>query len=140
VVCIHKNGSRCTAASNFFQDFAVGHLRKPMPAIFLRRGHAEHANSAESINYAARYIRCSVDFRRIEMLVQKLAKLGKSSVQFDLLLCRDARIRHYPIGNEMASEKTFGKTERLRTRKKQFFGLLDFLLSLGVELIHSGCF
>ena len=109
-------------------------LKKFTPLI-----HAEHANSAESINHAARYIRCSVDFRRIEMLVQKLAKLGKSSVQFDLLRCRDARIRHYPIGNEMALEKTFGKPERLRTCKKQFLILLNFLLSLRVELIHSGC-
>ena len=110
-----------------------------MPAIFLRRSHAKHANSAESINHAVRYIRFSVDFRRIEMLVQKLAKLGKSSVQFDLLRRRDARIRHYPIGNEMALEKTFGKAERLRTCKKQLLGLLDFFLSLRVELIHSIC-
>ena len=108
-----------------------------MPAIFLRRSHPEHANSAQSINHAARYIRFSVDFRGIEMLVQKLAKLGKNSVQFDLLRRRDARIRHYPIGNEMALEKTFGKTERLRTCKKQFLGLLDFFLSLLVERIHS---
>jgi hypothetical protein len=66
-----------------------------------------------------------------------LAKLGKSSVQFDLLRRRDARIGHYPIGNEMALEKTFGQTERLRTCKKQFFGLFDFFLSLRVELIHQ---
>jgi len=68
-----------------------------------------------------------------------LAKLSKNSVQFDLLRRRDARIRHYPIGNEMALEKTFGKTESLRTCEKQFLGLLNFLLSLRVELIHSGC-
>jgi hypothetical protein len=36
-------------------------------------------------------------------------------------------------------EKAFGKTERLRTCEKQFFGLLDLFLSLRVELIHSGC-
>jgi len=38
----------------------------------------------------------------------------------------------------MPLEKAFGKTEGLRTCKKQFFGLLDFLLSVRVELIHSG--
>jgi hypothetical protein len=39
----------------------------------------------------------------------------------------------------MPLEKAFGKTEGLRTCEKQFFGLLDFFLSLRVELIHSGC-
>jgi hypothetical protein len=39
----------------------------------------------------------------------------------------------------MPLEKAFGKTEGLRTCKKQFFGLLDFFLSLRVELIHSSC-
>jgi hypothetical protein len=38
----------------------------------------------------------------------------------------------------MPLEKAFGKTEGLRTCEKQFFGLLDFFLSLRVELIHSG--
>jgi hypothetical protein len=72
------------------------------------------------------------------MLIQKLAKLGESSVQFGLLRSRNARIRHHPISNEMPLEEAFGKTEGLRTCKKQFFGLLDFFLSLRVELIHSG--
>ena len=110
-----------------------------MPAIFLGCSHAEYAHPAKSINHATRYIRFPVNFRRIEMLVQKLAKRGKSSVQFDLLHRRDARIGHYPIGNEVALEKTFSKTERLRACKKQFLGLLNFFLSLRVELIHSIC-
>jgi hypothetical protein len=38
----------------------------------------------------------------------------------------------------MPLEKAFGKTDGLRTCEKQFFGLLDFFLSLRVELIHSG--
>jgi hypothetical protein len=138
-VRIHENGCRCAAAADLFQDFAVSHLRESTPAIFLRRSHAEHANSAKSINHAARYIRFPIDLRRIEMFIQKLVKLGESSVQFGLLRRRNARIRHYPIGNEMPLEKAFGKTEGLRTCKKQFFGLLDFFLSLRVELIHSGC-
>jgi hypothetical protein len=39
----------------------------------------------------------------------------------------------------MALEKSLGKTERLWPCEKQFLGLLDFFLSLGVELIHSIC-
>ena len=73
------------------------------------------------------------------MLIQKLAKILESSIQFDLLRRRNARIRHYPIGNEMSLEKSFGETKRLRTCKKQFLCLLNLLLSLRVELIHSIC-
>jgi hypothetical protein len=37
----------------------------------------------------------------------------------------------------MALEKTFGKPKRLWPGEKQFFGLLNFILSLRVELVHS---
>ena len=73
------------------------------------------------------------------MRVQKLAKLGKSSVHFDLLRRRNTRIRHYPIGDEMSLEKALGETKCLRTCKQQFLCLLNLLLSLRVELIHSIC-
>ena len=124
--------------ADFFQDLAVRHLGKSASAIFLRCSHAEHADSAKAINHTARYVRIPIDFRSIEMLVKKLPKLGESSVQFGLLRCRDTRIWHHPISNEMSLEKTLGKTEGLWSCKKQFFSLLDFFLSLGVELIHSG--
>src|SRR5205823_4234363 len=136
---IHENRGRCTAATDLFQDPAVGHLGESAPAIFFRRGHAEHTDSAKPINHAARYICFSINLRSIEMSVQKLAKLLESFIQLNLLRHRNARIRHYPIGNEMSLEKTLGKTKRLRTCKKQFLGLLNFLLSLRVELIHSIC-
>ena len=51
-----------------------------MPAIFLGRSHAKHANPAKAINHAARYIRVPIDLRRIQMFVQKLVKLGHSFV------------------------------------------------------------
>src|SRR5262249_20969595 len=108
MVRIHKNRRRCAAAANFFQDFAIGHLRESASAILLRRSHAKHTNSAQAINHAAWYIRLPIDLRGMEVLIQKLAKLGESRIQFDLLRRRYARIRHHPIGNEMSLEKTFG--------------------------------
>src|SRR4029077_15208435 len=56
VVCIHKNGCRCAPSADLFQDFAVALWRDPAPAIFLRRSHAEHADSAKAINHAAWYV------------------------------------------------------------------------------------
>src|SRR5438105_3307260 len=136
---IHENGCRCAAAANLFQNFAVSHLRESTAAIFLRRSHAEHADSAEAINHTAWYIRFPIDLPGIEMFVQKLLKLGKSFIEFGLLRRRNARIRHHPISNEMPLEKAFGKTQGLRTCKKQFLSLLNLFLSLRVELIHSIC-
>jgi hypothetical protein len=37
----------------------------------------------------------------------------------------------------VAPEKPFGKPQRLGPRKKQFLSLLNLLLSLRVELVHS---
>src|SRR5262249_32958943 len=105
--------------------------------MFLWRSHAKHADSTKAINHAARYVRVPIDLRRIEMLVQKLAKLGESSIQFGLLCRRNARIRHYPIGDEMSLEKALSKAEGLRAYKKQFLRLLNSLLWLRVDFIHS---
>src|SRR5215813_5811092 len=139
VMRIHENRCRCAAAADLFQNFAVGHLRETMPAIFLRCSHAKHADPAKSVNHAARNVRFPVHFRWIEMLIQKLTKVTERLVQLGLLCRWDAWIRHDPIRDEMTLEKTLGKTKRLRASKKQFFRLLNFLLSFGVELIHSGC-
>ncbi len=70
------------------------------------------------------------------MLIEKLPKFAESVIQFDLLRGRDPRIRHHPIGNEVALEKAFGKPQRLRPREKQFLSLLNFFLSLRVEFVH----
>src|SRR5437867_13260047 len=111
---IPETGCRCAAAADLSHNLAVSHLREPTPAIFLRRSHAEHANSAKAINHAARYVRFPIDLCRIKMFVQKLAKYGESLIQFGLLRRRNARIRHHQISNHIPLAKTFGKTEGLR--------------------------
>src|SRR6266436_7254148 len=125
---IDKNRGRCATPADFFQHFAVGHLREAAPAVFLRRGHAKHA---------ARYVCLAVDLRRIKIFVQKFAEFSERIIQLDLFRSRNARIRHHPIGNEMSLEQSLGKTERLRACKKQLLRLLNFFLSLRVELVHS---
>ena len=141
VVRIHKNRSRCAAAADFFQDFGS------WPSARIRVRHIPSAQSApstptapESINHAcAEYPpvdRSSAGSRCSSRNWRSSVSVSSNS---DLLRRRDARIRHHPIGNEMALEKTFGETERLRTCEKQFLGLLNFFLSLRVELIHSIC-
>src|SRR6266404_7986671 len=62
---------------------------------------------------------------------------GRCTTPADLFHSRNARIRHHPIGNEMSLEQSLGKTERLRACKKQLLRLLNFFLSLRVELVHS---
>src|SRR6266487_6377010 len=134
---VYENRRRCATAADFFQHFAVRHLREPAASVFLRRGHAEHAGPTKAIDHTAWYICLAVDLRRIKMFVQKLAEFSKRIIQLDLLRSRNARIRHHPIGNEMSLEKTFGEPERLRACKKQLLRLLNFFLSLRVEFIHS---
>ena len=107
-----------------------------MSAIFLRRRHAEHAGTPQPIDHATGNIRLPIDLRRIEICIQKFAKLSKRLNQLALLRLRDARIRHHPIGNEMPLEKPFDETERLRPREKQFLSLLNLFLSLRVEFVH----
>ena len=85
----------------------------------------------------ARNIRLPIDFRSIQILIQKFAKFSKSLIQLALLRLRDARIRHHPIRHEMPLEKSFRKPQRLGPCKEQFLSLLNFFLSLFVEFVHS---
>jgi hypothetical protein len=133
VMRVDEDRCRCATAAYFFQNFAVGHLRETASAIFLRRGHTEHADAPKAINHLAGNICLSIDLSRIEMFIEKLAKFAERLVQLDLLRGRDTRIRHHPIGDEVALEKPFGETQRLRPGKKQFLSLLNFFLSLRVE-------
>ena len=71
------------------------------------------------------------------MFVEKFPKVRERLVQLCLLRCRDARIRHHPIGNETTLKETFGETERLWSCKKQFFRLLNFFLPRCVEFVHK---
>src|SRR5438876_4321765 len=136
MMCINEIRCRYAATANFSKQLPVGHLRKPPSAIFLRRGHAEHADTSKAINHATRNVCLPIDLRSIEMFIEELAQFAERFVELDLLRSGDARIRHHPIGNEMALEKSFRKAQRLRPRKKQFLSLLNFFLSLRVEFVH----
>src|SRR5262245_9311600 len=109
VMRINEDRCRCTTAADFFQHFAVRHLRKTASAIFLRRSHPEHADATKAIDHATRNVRLPIDLRRIEMFIEKLAKLRQRFVQLDLLRSGNARIWHHPIRYEMPLEKSLGK-------------------------------
>src|ERR1043166_281025 len=134
---VNENRCRRATSSDFFQHFAVGHLGETASAVFLRCRHAEHADTPQPIDHAAGNVRLPIDFCWIEICIQKLTKLSKRLIQLALLRLRDARIRHHPIRHEMPLEKSFRKSQRLRPCKEQFLSLLNLLLSLRVELVHS---
>jgi len=48
----------------------------------------------------------------------EFAQRTKRLVDFGLFRCRDPRIRHHPVGNEVALEQAFDETERLRAGEK----------------------
>src|SRR6266480_346008 len=133
---VYENRCRRATAPDLFQYFAVRHLRETASAVFLRRGHTKHTDASEAIDHATRYVRLPIDLCRIEMFVQELAKFSQRFIQFGLLRRWNARIGHHPIRYEMTLEKSLGEPERLRPREKQFLSLLNFLLSLRVELVH----
>src|SRR5262249_25319250 len=128
---------RRATSSDLLQHLAVGHLREPASAVFLRCRQAEHAGTPQSVDHAARDICLPIDLSSIKLFIQKFAKLSKRLNQLALLRLRDARIRHHPIRHEMPLKKSFGKPQRLRPRKKQFLSLLNLFLSLRVEFVHS---
>src|SRR5262245_33049981 len=134
---VNKNRCGCATSSDLLQHLAVGHLREPASAVFLRRSHSEHADTPQPIDYIARNVRLPVDFRRIEICVQKFAKCSKRLIELALFHLRAPRIWHHPVRHEMPLEKAFGKSQRLRPSKKQFLSLLDLFLSLRVEFVHS---
>src|SRR4030095_16528543 len=94
-------------------------------------------DTPQPIDHAARNIRLPIDFRRIEICIQKFAKFSKRLIQLALLRLRDARIRHHPIRHEMPLEKSFRQPQRLGPCKEQFLSLLILFLSLRAELVHS---
>src|SRR4029078_4945128 len=134
---VNKNRRRRATSSDLFQPLAVGHLREAVSAIFLWRCHTQHADASQTIDHTARNIRLPIDLRSIEIRIQKFTKFSKSLTQPPLLRLRDARIRHYPIRDEMPLEKAFRKSQCLGPRKEQFLSLLNLFLSLCVEFVHS---
>ena len=123
--------------ANFLQESAVNHLRKTPSAIFHWGGRTKHPDASQSIDDVARDICLSIYLGGIEMFVEKLAELDKSSIQLGLLRCRDARIRHHPIGNEMTLEKAFREAKCLRPPEEEFLRLLNFLLPLPFDFVHK---
>src|SRR5438046_4246041 len=98
---VNEYRSGRATSSDFLQHFAVGHLREPVPAVFLRRGHSQHSDAPEAINHAARNVSLPVDLRGIEICIEKLPKLAQSIVQYGLFLRGNPRIRHHPICHEL---------------------------------------
>src|SRR5713101_7170053 len=136
VMRVYENRCGCAPTSDFLQELTVSHLGKAPSAVFHWRSRTEHADAPKTIDDLARNICLSIYLRRIELLIEKLPQFSQRLVQLRLLRCRDAWIRHHPIGNEMTLEKPLGKTKRLRPGEKQFLSLLDFLLPLRVEFVH----
>src|SRR6266567_2335133 len=104
---VNANAPSCSPVTNF-----GSHLGKAPSAVFHWRSRTEHADAPKTIDDLARNICLSIYLRRIE-LIEKLPQFSQRLVQLRLLRCRDAWIRHHPIGNEMTLEKTLGKTQRL---------------------------
>src|SRR3954451_20724065 len=104
---VNENRCRRTTSSDFFQHLAVGHLRESASAVFLRRRHAEHADTPQPIDHASRNVRLAIDLRRIKIFLQEFTKLSKRLIQLALLRLRDAWIRHHPIRHEMSLKKSF---------------------------------
>src|SRR5436190_11413510 len=111
---IYKNRCRCAPATDFLEDLAVRHLRKPVPADFFRRGHSQHADPPETVDHVAWNVRLPIDLRRIEKFIEKIPKLPERTIKLRLFRCCDARIRHHPVRHEMSLKKPLGKPHRLR--------------------------
>src|SRR6266403_612086 len=95
--------------------------RSPVSAtisVFVRACLTTKARESQSNDHITRNVRLPIDLRRIKMFIQKFAQLAKRSVDFRLFRCRNPRIRHHPVGNEMALEQAFDETERLRAGEK----------------------
>ena len=137
VVRVYENRCRRATAADFLKHPAVGHLRKTASTVFHWRGRSEHADATESIDNLAWNIRLSIYLGGVEMFVEKLAEFRKRLVQLRLLRCRDAWIRHHPVGNEMTLEKTFREAKRLRPPEEEFLRLLNFLLPLRFDFVHK---
>ena len=130
VMGVGENRSRSATATDLLEHLAIHHLRKSAAAHFLRRGHAEHADPAETVDHFPRNIRDPVDLRRVEMLIEKLPHFRERPVEFGLLRIGDFRIRHRPIGDEIPEEQALRKAQLLLAGEEQFLGLFDFLLTL----------
>src|ERR1700737_1357095 len=125
---VHKDRCRGAARADFFQNFAVRHLRKTVSAVFHRRGDSQNADAPQTVNHFARNLRLSIYLYGVELGIEKLVQFGKRLVELSLLRCRHTRIGHHPIRYEMPEKKAFCEPERLRSSENKLFRLLPFLL------------
>src|SRR6476620_4343438 len=127
---IRKNRGRSAATADFLQYFAILHLRETAAAHFLWRGHSENADAPESVDHVAGNICLAVDFFGVEMFVEEMPQFRDGAIYIGLLRIGQARIRHGPVGHEVAEEKSFREAKLLVAAKKQLLSLLNLFLPL----------
>ena len=66
---IDEHRGRCAAATDFFQNFAVRHLRKTATAVLRRRSHSQNADTSKTINYFARNVGVPVARTKITLFM-----------------------------------------------------------------------
>ena len=137
MVRVRKNGGRSATRADFLEDLAVGPLGKTTAAVFLRRGHPEHADPRQPVDHMSRNIRRPIDRHRIQILIEEFADLRERFVELGLLRGGDPRIGHGPIRHKASQKQSLGEAERLRPGKKQFFGFFDFFLPLDFCFVHK---
>ena len=84
MVRIGENGGRRATCPDFFENLAVGSLRKAAAAVLLRRGHSKNAGPGQALDYVRRNIGIAIDCYRIQLTVEKIANLGERLVQLSL--------------------------------------------------------
>ena len=134
VMRVGEDRGRGAARADLLEHLAILHLGKSAAADFLRRGHPENADPAESVDHMPRDVRLAIDRLGVEMFIQKLAQLRDSAIDLRLLRVGKARIGHRPVGHEVAEEQSFGEAKFLAAAEEELLGLLNFLLSLNVGL------
>ena len=86
----------------------------------------------EAVDHVARDVGLAIDLLRIEVFVEKGAQLRDGAIDVGLLRVGEPGIGHGPVGHEVSEEKPLGEAKFLPPAEEQFFGLLNFLLSLNV--------
>ena len=132
VMRVGEDRGRSATGADFLQHLAILHLGKATAADFFRRGHAENTDTAQAVNHVARDVGLAIDLLRIEVFVEKGAQFRDGAIDVGLLRVREPGIGHGPVGHEVSEEKPLGKAQFLPAAEEQFFGLLNFLLSLNV--------
>src|SRR5204862_5060823 len=137
MVRVCENRGRSAARPDFLENLAVCPLGKSTATIFLRCGHPKDTDTTEPLDHISWNVRCSIDCNGIQFLVEKLAHLGQRLIELNLLRSRNAWIRHCPIRNKPPKKKPLGKSQRLRSGKKQLLRFFDFFLPLDFRFVHK---